>query len=76
MSEINTTHTCPDCATTCTTWTLTGRTHYIECKNPACKRHMITLEVGHWMRLTDEEIQSHRASHTDYASALAAKNAG
>lgn len=64
-------HNCPDCGTECTSWTPTGRTHYIECKNPQCRRHMITVSIEHWLKLTTAEIEAHHASHTTYAEAKA-----
>lgn len=73
MAIHDTTLSCPDCASECTPWTLTGRTHYIECKNPACRRHLITVEVTHWLTLTDEEIANFHAAHTSYAVAAARK---
>lgn len=75
MATINSTYTCPDCKTVCTPWTLSGRSHYIECKNPDCRRHMITSTVEHWLALTADEIASFHAAHTDYATAVSRKAA-
>ncbi len=70
MATINSTYNCPDCNTTCTPWT-TGIRFYIECKNPTCPRHMITVEVAHWLVLTPDEIEAHNSSHVTYAVAKA-----
>lgn len=71
MATNNSTYPCPDCKTVCTPWTTSGTQFYIECKKPACKRHMITVEVSHWLALTPDEIAAHNNSHVTYAVAKA-----
>jgi hypothetical protein len=69
MAASNHSLSCPDCATECTPWTISGRKYFTECKNPACRRYMITLEVEHWLHLTNDEIASFHTAHTDYDTA-------